>query len=183
MSYKRLIFSPTIFGVSSDGSHRWRDIAWVWGSPCCGTSRLSGLLMTLRCLSKPHLHRQVSMEIGCPKTKVMMFKGNEASREPAGDCEGTLLKAVSIYGNHGLEFDKDHGVLWTCMSLVKRIWSAWASLLAQHGNYQCPSAIRLFLNLYQVCVALDLWMYGCGILGSITIISIHTQLVQCSIFV
>jgi hypothetical protein len=47
----------------------------------------------------------VDMEIGCPKTKVMVFKGSALSREPIWMCRGDLLEVVTMYKFLGIEFD------------------------------------------------------------------------------
>ena len=104
------------------------------------------------------------MEIGCPKTKVMVFKGDETSREHVWKCEGIDLEVVSTYKYLGIEFDQDHGIHGTYMSSVKRIWAAWASLWKHYGNLKCPSAVGLLLDLYQVCVP-PAGTYGCEIWG------------------
>ena len=122
--------SPTLFGVLSDGLHRHLDkYCPDVGVPLrCGTRvKITGFAddFAVFAQSKDDLQRlldesaawcrQVGMEIGCPKTKVVVFKGNEASREPVWKCEGVLLEVVSTYKHIGIEFDQDHGIHGTYM--------------------------------------------------------------------
>jgi len=171
--------SPTLFGVFSDGLHRHLEkYCPEAGVPLhCGTRvKITGFAddFAVFAQSKEHLQqlldesaawcRQVGMEIGCPKTKVMVFKGDEASREPVWKCEGIVLEVVPTYKYLGIVFDQDHGIHGTYTSSVKRIWAAWASVLKKYGNLKCPSAVGLLLDLYQACVP-PAGTYGCEIWG------------------
>ncbi len=82
---------------------------------------------------KVTLH-SVSLEIGCPKTKVMVFKGSALSREPIWMCRGLLLEVVTMHKYLGIEFDQDHGIDGTYEHLASRLWAVWATLSKQYGN-------------------------------------------------
>jgi hypothetical protein len=81
----------------------------------------------------------VDMEIGCPKTKVMVSKGSALSREPIWMCRGVLLEVGSMYKYLGIEFDQDHGIDGTYEHLASRLWASWATLSKQYGNLKCPA--------------------------------------------
>jgi hypothetical protein len=87
----------------------------------------------------------VDMEIGYPKTKVMVFKGNVMSREPIWMCRGVLLEVVSMYKYLGIEFGQDHGIDGTYEHLASRLWAAWATLSKQYVNLKARQ--RLVYNM------------------------------------
>jgi hypothetical protein len=95
--------SPTLFGVLSDGLHRHLEKYCPNVGPAlsCGTRvRILGFADDFMIVAETKEELQqlidqtevwcqsVDMEIGCPKTKVMVFKGSALSRDPIWMCRG-----------------------------------------------------------------------------------------------
>jgi len=171
--------SPTLFGVLSDGLHRHLEKYCPNVGPAlsCGTRvRIFGFADDFIIVAETKEELQqlidqtevwcqtVDMEIGCPKTKVMVFKGSALSREPIWMCRGVLLEVVTMYKYLGIEFDQDHGIDGTYEHLASRLWAAWATLSKQYGNLKCPAAIGLLIDLYQACVP-PAGTYACEVWG------------------
>ena len=170
--------SPTLFGLFSDGLHRYL----LHNCPSAGPQLQCGryvpilgyaddfaLLATTpvglqRSLDAVfELCQSIGMVVSIDKSKVMVFSPCMVGPYQ-WSCGGVPLQWVAQYKYLGIIFDAVQGMGLTFDRLRSRMMGSWAQLRRQYGNLQCVRSVGLLLQLYEACVP-PAGSYGCEVWG------------------
>ena len=170
--------SPTLFGLVSDGLHRYLlhhcpdlgpllregprvpDLEYADDVVLLATTP-EGLQRLIDAASR--FCAEVGLRVNPAKTFVMAF-GQAPASWPLLSCCGQLVPCTDSGKYLGVQLDAARGIIGTCASLHHKMCAAWALLRRQYAGLHCATSMALLLKLYRACVP-PVASYACELWG------------------